>query len=93
MTYTAVNPHACCNGPRPEDAYAAARPPPHSQAAPHFTNNDRLRWKTDCRPPANAPHTTASAGKFDNTGSEHATRLAYSSTERQRWRGGKGHGV
>jgi hypothetical protein len=27
MTYTAVNPHACCNRPRPEDAHAAARPP------------------------------------------------------------------
>jgi hypothetical protein len=29
MTYTAVNPHACCNWPRPEDADASARQPPH----------------------------------------------------------------
>ena len=28
MTYTAVNPHACCNWPRPEDAHADARSPP-----------------------------------------------------------------
>ncbi len=32
MTYTAVNPHACCNWPRPEDAHAAARSPPHPHA-------------------------------------------------------------
>jgi hypothetical protein len=41
MTYTVVNPHACYNGPRPEDAHAAARPPPHPHAAPHLTNIDR----------------------------------------------------
>jgi len=47
MTYTAVNPHACCNWPRPEDAHAAARPPLHPRImAPHLTNNDGLRWKT-----------------------------------------------
>ena len=34
MTYTAVNPHACCNWPRPEDAHAAARPPPHPTHRP-----------------------------------------------------------
>ena len=53
MTYTAVNPHACCNGPLPKDAHAAhaaARPPPHPHAAPHLTNNDRLRWKTMMMP-------------------------------------------
>jgi hypothetical protein len=60
MTYTAVNPHACCNWPRPEDAHATARPPPHPHASPHLTNNDGLRWKTDGRPPANGPPTTAS---------------------------------
>jgi hypothetical protein len=59
MTYTAVNPHACCNGPRPEDAHAVARPPPHRYALTHLSNNDRLRWKTDGRPPANGPPTTA----------------------------------
>jgi hypothetical protein len=53
MTYTDVNPHACCNRPRPEDAHAAARPPPHPHASPHLTNIDGLRWKTDGRPPAN----------------------------------------
>jgi hypothetical protein len=57
MTYTAVNPHACCNRPRPEDAHAAARPPPHPHASPHLTNSDGLRWKTDGRPPANGPPT------------------------------------
>ena len=57
MAYTAVNPHACCNWPRPEDAHAAARSPPHPHASPHLTNNDRLRWKTDGRPPANGPPT------------------------------------
>ena len=58
-SYTAVNPHACCNWPRPEDAHAAARLPPHPHASPHLTNNDGLRWKTDGRPPANGPPTTA----------------------------------
>ncbi len=57
MTYTAVNPHACCNWPRPEDAHAAACSPPHPHASPHLTNNDGLRWKTDGRPPANGPPT------------------------------------
>jgi hypothetical protein len=57
MTYTAVNPHACCNRPRPEDAHAAARSPPHPHASPHLTNSDGLRWKTDGRPPANGPPT------------------------------------
>jgi hypothetical protein len=60
MTYTAVNPHACCNRPRPEyteDAHAAARPPPHPHASPHLTNSDGLCWKTDGRPPANGPPT------------------------------------
>ena len=57
MTYTAVNPHACCNWPRPEDAHAAARSPPHPHASPHLTNNGGLRWKTDGRPPANGPPT------------------------------------
>jgi len=57
MTYTAVNPHACCNWPRPEDAHATTRPPPHPHASPHLTNNDRLRWKTDGRPPTNGPPT------------------------------------
>jgi hypothetical protein len=57
MTYTAVNPHACCNWPRPEDAHAAARPPPHPHASPHLTNNDGLRWKTDGLPPTNGPPT------------------------------------
>jgi hypothetical protein len=59
MTYTDVNQHDCCNGPRPEDAHAADRPPPYPHAATHLTNNDRLRWKTDGRPPANGPPTTA----------------------------------
>jgi hypothetical protein len=31
---------------------------PH--ASPYLTNNDRLRWKTDFRLPANGPPTTAS---------------------------------
>jgi hypothetical protein len=57
MTYTTVNPHACCNRPRPEDAHAAARPPQHPHASPHLTNSDGLRWKTDGRPPANGPPT------------------------------------
>jgi hypothetical protein len=57
MTYTVVNPHACCNWPRPEDTHADARPPPHPHASPHLTNNDGLRWKTDGRPPANGPPT------------------------------------
>jgi hypothetical protein len=57
MTYTAVNPHACCNRPRPEDAHAAARSPPHPHASPHLTNSYGLRWKTDGRPPANGPPT------------------------------------
>ena len=26
MTYTAINPHACCNWPRPEDAHASSIP-------------------------------------------------------------------
>ena len=34
MTYTAVNPHACCNWSRPKDAHAAARQPPHPHASP-----------------------------------------------------------
>ena len=73
MTYTAVNPHACCNWPRPEDAHTAARPPQrllnqvpinniislHPHASPHLTNNDGLRWKTDGQPPVNGPPTTA----------------------------------
>jgi hypothetical protein len=29
MIYTAVNLHARCNGPHPEDSHAAVRPPPH----------------------------------------------------------------
>jgi hypothetical protein len=49
---------ALCNWPRPEDAHAAARPPPHPHASLHLTNNDGLRWKTDGRPPANGPPTT-----------------------------------
>jgi hypothetical protein len=57
MTYTAVNPHACCNRPRPEDAHATVCPPPHPHASPHLTNRDRLCWKTDGRQPANGPHT------------------------------------
>jgi hypothetical protein len=57
MTYTTVNPHACCNRPRPEDAHTAARPPPNPHASPHLTNSDGLRWKTDGRPPANGPPT------------------------------------
>jgi hypothetical protein len=57
MTYTAVNPHACCNGDGPEDAHTAARPPSHPHASPHLTNSDGLRWKTDSRPPANGPPT------------------------------------
>jgi hypothetical protein len=57
MTYTAVNPHACCNRPRPEDAHTDARPSPHPHASPHLTNNDGLRWKTDGLPPANGPPT------------------------------------
>jgi hypothetical protein len=56
MTYTAVNPHACCNRPRPEDAHAA-RPPPHPHASPHLTNSHGLRWKTDGRQPADGPPT------------------------------------
>ena len=59
MTYTDVNPHACCNWPRLEDAYAASRRPLHPQASPYLTNNDGLRWKTDDRPPVNGPPTTA----------------------------------
>jgi hypothetical protein len=52
MTYTAaVNPHACGNGPRPEDAHDAVRPPQHPpHTATNRTNNDRLRRKTDVRP-------------------------------------------
>jgi hypothetical protein len=40
MTYTVVNPHACCNWPRPEDAHADVRQPPHPHASPHLTNNN-----------------------------------------------------
>ena len=42
MTYTAVNPHACCNWPRPEDAHAVARSPPHPHASTHSPTT------TDC---------------------------------------------
>ena len=46
-------------GCSPEDAHAAARPQQHPHASPDLTNNDRLRWKTDDRPPVNGPPTTA----------------------------------
>jgi hypothetical protein len=61
MTYTAVNPHACCNRPRPEDAHAAARPPPHPHALPHLTNSDGLRWKTWPAASKRPPHSNAAA--------------------------------
>ena len=57
MTYTAVNQHACCNWPRPEDSHADTHPPQHPHALTHLTNNDRLHWKTDGLPPANGPPT------------------------------------
>jgi hypothetical protein len=38
MTYTDVNPHACCNGPRPEDAHADTCPTPHPHTLTHLTN-------------------------------------------------------
>jgi hypothetical protein len=63
MTYTAVNPHVCCNGPHQEDAHAVASPPPHPHASSHLTNNDRLRWKTDGLPPANGPPHNRAAAK------------------------------
>ena len=58
MTYTAGNPHVCCNWPRPKDAHTAALPPPHPHKSTHLTNNNRLCWKTDGRPPANGPPKT-----------------------------------
>ena len=57
MTYTDVNPHTCCNWPRPEDAHTAVRPPREPHALTHLTNNYGLIWKTDCRPSANGPPT------------------------------------
>jgi hypothetical protein len=39
MTYTAVNPHACCNRPRPEDAHASRhRTPTHHPTSPTGTD-------------------------------------------------------
>jgi hypothetical protein len=53
MTYTAVNAHACCNGPRPEDAHAAARPQPHPHALPHQKTPPRIHNQPG---PAQTPH-------------------------------------
>jgi len=65
MTYTVVNPHACCNWSCPENVNPHAccnwscpparhRTPTHRQTSPTTTD-----WKTDGRPPANGSPTTA----------------------------------
>ena len=59
MTYIDVNPHVCCNRPRPEDVQAVSRLPQHPHTVTNLTNNDRLHWKTNCWPSANPPPTTS----------------------------------
>jgi hypothetical protein len=51
--YTAVNQHACCNWPRPEDAHAT------SARTNKRHHHHGLHWKTDGLPPAKGPPTTS----------------------------------
>ena len=47
MTFTDENPHACCNGPRPEDAHDTVLQLLHPHTLTHLTNKDRMNWKTN----------------------------------------------
>jgi hypothetical protein len=57
MTYTAVNPHVCCHGPR-QNTHADDHLTQHHHVSTHLTNNNRLCWKTNVQPRANGPPTT-----------------------------------